>query len=153
VILWAISRGSLAVAGEVERGTMDLTLSRPISRTSYLVSQVGVAVLGLLLMAAAAVAGNLAGSRFNVVETPPSLASLFRPAMGLVGLGCAIFGYTLLVSSLDMVRWRPNLVGSVLTLAGYVSFVVSVLPPMAESSWKPWLERLSRLQADPAVQR
>ena len=39
VSLWGIIRGSAAVAAEVERGTMDLILSRPISRTSYLSSQ------------------------------------------------------------------------------------------------------------------
>ena len=33
---WAISRGSGAVAAEVERGTMDLILSRPIPRWLYL---------------------------------------------------------------------------------------------------------------------
>src|SRR4051794_2784786 len=36
VSIWAIVRGTGAVAGEVERGTMDLILSRPVSRTVYL---------------------------------------------------------------------------------------------------------------------
>ena len=31
ISIWAIGRGSAAVAAEVERGTMDLLLSRPIS--------------------------------------------------------------------------------------------------------------------------
>ncbi len=34
--IWVIGRGSAAVAAEVERGTMDLILSRPVSRTRYL---------------------------------------------------------------------------------------------------------------------
>ena len=40
ISIWAIGRGSAAVAAEVERGTMDLLLSRPVSRSSYLASQV-----------------------------------------------------------------------------------------------------------------
>src|SRR4051812_1424348 len=58
---WAIVRGSGAVAAEVERGTMDLILSRPISRSAYLaanvcVATVGLAILGLALMAGATIA-------------------------------------------------------------------------------------------------
>ncbi len=47
VCVWAISRGSAAVAGEIERGTLDITLSRPVSRPEYLGSQVMGALLGL----------------------------------------------------------------------------------------------------------
>src|SRR5205807_458182 len=50
---WAIARGSGAVAGELERGTMDLVMSRPVSRSSFLSAQVIVGVFGLVLMVAA----------------------------------------------------------------------------------------------------
>ena len=46
VSMWAIGRGSAAVAAEVERGTLDLILSRPVSRWAYLASQVIVAISG-----------------------------------------------------------------------------------------------------------
>ena len=46
VLGWAISRGSAAVAGEIERGTLDLTLSRPVSRSTYLLTQVAFTLLG-----------------------------------------------------------------------------------------------------------
>ena len=52
VSIWSIVRGSAAVAAEVERGTMDLILSRPVSRSSYLASQVGVALAGLVVLGA-----------------------------------------------------------------------------------------------------
>ena len=47
ISIWAIVRGSAAVAAEVERGTMDLLLSRPVARSSYLASQVCMALAGL----------------------------------------------------------------------------------------------------------
>src|SRR5437588_595408 len=50
VSIWSIVRGSAAVAAEVERGTMDLLLSRPVSRSSYLASQVCVAMGGLVVL-------------------------------------------------------------------------------------------------------
>src|SRR5262245_36092868 len=61
VSAWAIGRGSGAVAAEVERGTMDLVLSRPIPRWVYLAAHVfvataGLAILGLALMAGATIA-------------------------------------------------------------------------------------------------
>jgi len=133
----------LAVAGEVERGTMDLVLSRPVSRTSYFGSQVFVAVLGMLVLAVAAILGNLIGSKFNAIETPPPLVVLLRPAGNLVALAWAVFGYTLLFSAVDRVRWRPMMIGSVATLAGYVAFFVAPLPPLEGTAWKTWLERLS----------
>ena len=40
ISIWAIGRGSIAVAAEVERGTMDLILSRPVPRWVYLTSHV-----------------------------------------------------------------------------------------------------------------
>lgn len=143
VVIWAISRASLAVAGEIERGTMDLILSRPIARSSYLTSQVVVALAGMVILAASAVLGNVIGTRFNAIQDPPVLSVLLRPATNLVALASAIFGYTLLVSAIDRVRWRPMTIGSVATFAGYVAFFVAPLPPLEGTAWRTWLERLS----------
>ena len=53
ISIWAIGRGSAAVAAEVERGTLDLLLSRPIPRWVYLSSSVIVSLLGLVVLAGA----------------------------------------------------------------------------------------------------
>jgi beta-exotoxin I transport system permease protein len=144
VALWAISRASGAPAGEVEKGTLDLTLSRPVSRASYLGSQVFVALLGLLILSGALVAGNRVGSQFNVVQAPPRLMVLVKPAINLAAIGLAIYGYTLLLSSIDSVRWRPNLIGSMITLASFILLVIVNLPSMED--WKG-LERFSIFKA------
>jgi beta-exotoxin I transport system permease protein len=138
--LWAIARGSGSVAGELERGTMDLVMSRPVSRTSFVASQMAVGVIGIVLMVGAMLAGNLAGSRYNSLESPPSLLSLSRPAFNLMALTWAIYGYAFMLSSGDIVRWRPTMIASIATLGMYVATVIASLPPFED--WK-WLEKFT----------
>jgi len=147
ISFWPISRGSAAVAAEVERGTMDLILSRPVARWAYLAAQVSVALSGLAILAGALLAGTLIGVRYNVLREPPSTWTLIRPALNLAALGLPMYGYTLLASALDHVRWRPTSVGSVLTLGGYIAFWVSLAPALQDMWWKPWLERISIFKA------
>jgi ABC-2 type transport system permease protein len=141
--MWAISRGSAAVAAEIERGTMDLILSRPVARSTYLASQVLIATVGLAILAGALFAGASVALRYNFLREPPTPSILIWPALNLAVLGLPIYGYTLLASSLDLVRWRPTSIGSVLTLGGMIAYVVSMIPVFQDSSWKPWLERAS----------
>ena len=148
ISIWAIGRGSAAVAAEIERGTMDLILSRPVARSTYLASQV---------LFATGRPGDPGGRaclrerRSRFITT--SCASRRRPrrlvwpALNLAALGLPIYGYTLLASSLDHVRWRPTSIGSVLTLGGIIAYVVSMIPVFEDSSWKPWLERISIFKA------
>jgi len=134
VIVWAIGRGSSAVAREIERGTLDPVLSRPVSRTSYLASQVSFAVIGLLVLGMAMIAGNLAASLYYPLETPPGPLLLARPALNLAALGLAIYGGTVVFSAIDSVAWRSILVGSVLTLGEFILHVVANIPVLEK--WK-----------------
>lgn len=134
VIVWAVGRGSSAVAREIERGTLDPILSRPVSRASYLASQVMFAALGLCLLAAALVAGNQAAGLHYALETPPGPLLIARPALNLAALGLAIYGGTLVFSAIDSVAWRSILVGSVLTLGEFILHVVANIPVL--ENWK-----------------
>ena len=147
ISIWTIGRGSASVAAEVERGTMDLILSRPVPRWVYLTSQVFVATLGLAILPLALLAGALIAVHHNVLREPPTLWTLLPPAVNLAALGLPIYGYTLLASSVDSVRWRPTSIGSGLTLAGVIAFIVSLVPQLQNMSWKPWLERVSIFKA------
>ena len=76
VAIFAIARGSDAVAGELNRGSMEMLLAQPISRLQVLYSQMLVTVGALLLLAFAAWSGTWAGIQSNDVEEevpPPSL--------------------------------------------------------------------------------
>jgi ABC-2 type transport system permease protein len=147
ISMWTIGRGSAAVAAEVERGTMDLILSRPVSRSAYLLAQVCVSLAGLAILALALLAGAAIAVHYNVLHEPPTPWILLAPAVNLAALGLPIYGYTLLASSLDHVRWRPTSIGSVLTLAGFISYVVSMIPVLRNMVWRPWLERVSIFKA------
>ena len=144
IAIWAIGRGSIAVAAEVERGTLDLILSRPVSRTSYLFSHVLIA-RARALFPCLGPGGWEPGSEHGTTpcECPPDSGTLVQPAFNLAALGLPIYGYTLLVSALDQVRWRPTMIGSVLTLAGFIAWVISVIPVLQKYAWRAWLERIS----------
>ncbi len=136
IIVWAIGRGSSAVAREVERGTLDPILSRPVSRSSYLGSQILHASVGLLVLGAALVAGNQAGRLYYTLESPPSAWLVAKPALNLAALGFAIYGGTTLFSAVDIVSWRPMLIGSALTLVEFVIHVLVNLP--AFEDWQKY---------------
>ena len=141
--IWAIGRASAAVGAEVERGTLDLILSRPVSRSSYLFSHVLVAIFGLFFLALALEAGARIATHYNYLRTPVEFWTLMKPALNLAALGLPIYGYTLLVSAIDQVRWRPTMIGSVLTLAGFIAWVVSIIPVLQKYTWRVYLERVS----------
>lgn len=142
VLGWSITRGAAAVGGEIERGSLDLVLSRPVSRSSFLSSHIVFALLGILALATALIAGDMVGSRIFAVKSPPSLVGLLKPAIMVVALGMSAYGYTLPFSTIDLVRWRPSLIASALTLGGLIAMTVS-----RSLEGYDWLEKLSIFKA------
>jgi ABC-2 type transport system permease protein len=139
---WTLARGSAAVAHEVERGTLDLTLSRPVSRSVYLFSHLLFDICGLAVLAIAIVAGTLIADQVFHLKTHLSVLRLMRPAAMLVALGISIYGYTLPFSAADVVRWRSAVTGMAITLGGLVAMMLA-----RQFSGYDWLEKLSVFQA------
>ncbi len=50
-VIWAIGRGSSSVAGEIDRGTMEMLLAQPISRLSIMVVSFLITVIGAFMFA------------------------------------------------------------------------------------------------------
>jgi ABC-2 type transport system permease protein len=74
--IWAISRGSDSVSGELGRGTLEMMLAQPVSRLKLLASHIMVTVTGVALLAAAAWAGTCTGIAMTTVKeeiAPPSI--------------------------------------------------------------------------------
>jgi len=143
IAMFAIGRGANAVGAEIERGTLDLVMSRPVSRSSYLAAHVLTTIIGLLAIAGSLAAGAYAATFYNYLKSPPPAALLAKPAFNLAALAFPMYGYTLLFSSVDIVRWRPMTAGSVLTLAGFIARVIALIPVFKDSSWRPWAEHAS----------
>lgn len=134
-LFWGISRGTAAVAAEIERGTMDMVLSRPVSRTNYLLAHIILTLFGYVLMLVALLAGNLIGEQFHSVDMHPRLVALARPALNVIAMGLAMFGITLALSAWDLVRWRPTMIASILTIAQLVGYAVANQPDTPDDSW------------------
>jgi ABC-2 type transport system permease protein len=143
VAMFALGRGANAVGAEIERGTLDMVISRPVSRSAYLGAQVFTSSLGLLFIAAALAVGAFAATYYNILKSPPSFGLLMKPAFNLAALAFPMYGYTLLFSSMDIVRWRALTAGSALTLGGFIARVIALIPVFEESWWKPWVEHAS----------
>ncbi len=138
VLGWAIARGSGAIAGEIERGTVDLTFSRPISRSTYVGAQVLFMVAGLICMVMALVAGTFLGNLCFAPNAPPSLFDLLKPGVMVVALGLAVFGYTIPLSAIDVVRWRAAVIAAGVTICG----LVGIMQAQQYEGWQ-WIEKIS----------
>src|SRR6476620_3470548 len=56
-IVWAVVRGSAAVSGEISRGTMEMLLAQPISRSAIVFVNAVTTVLGAGVLAVATLVG------------------------------------------------------------------------------------------------
>src|SRR6185295_17362074 len=83
VSIFAIARGSDAVSGEINRGTMEMLLAQPVSRLKVLYTQAGVTIGSLLVLCALTWAGTTVGIyTTQVTENAPS-PHLKIPAFGI----------------------------------------------------------------------
>ena len=73
ISIFAIARGTDAISGEINRGTMELLLAQPVSRLQALYSQAAVTVTGLILLALLSWCGIWCGIHtFSVKEDAPA---------------------------------------------------------------------------------
>ena len=60
--IWAVGRAAGAVAGEIDRGTMELLLSQPVARSRLILAHLGVDLLTIPVLCLSLWAGNWAGA-------------------------------------------------------------------------------------------
>jgi len=104
--VWGITRGSDAVSGPLERGTMEMVLAAPVRRSAVFVTQALATTV-----AAAVLCGVLLASVWSVVTFGPWAgkveAQRFVPAVvNVFGLMVCMAGLTACVSAADSHRWR-----------------------------------------------
>lgn len=132
VLTYCIARGSDVVSGELGRGTMEMLLAQPLSRTKLMASHALVSITGLAVLCSAVWVGIYAGINTNTTLVKHSQAGITLPG----------FNWTLtnpLLSPVDVVTPLNTLVSSSLYIPstinlfalGYFVFGLSVLM----SSW------------------
>lgn len=140
--VWGITRGSDAVSGQLERGTMEMVLAAPVRRVAVFVTQA---------LATTAAAALLCGVLFAAVWTAIALGPWagkvdplrFLPAAANVfGLMVCVAGISAGVSAADSYRWR-----TVGILCGF--YVFSILAKLVGRLSKPlwWVGYVSILNA------
>ena len=140
--VWGITRGSDAVSGQLERGTMEMVLAAPVRRVAVFVTQAlattaAAALLCGVLFASvwAAIAMGPWAGKVDPVRFLPAAANVF-------GLMVCVAGIAAAVSAADSYRWR-----TVGVLCGF--YVFSILAKLVGRLSRPlgWVGYLSILNA------
>ncbi len=122
----AIVLASRAIAGEVESGAIELVLAQPISRGSYMTTQVLFAMMALALLSAGGIAGSLLGQHVYGLTPFTSRATLALLANFWL-LHAATFAVALLISAFSREAGRVGSVAFVLLLISYIAQVLGQL--------------------------
>jgi beta-exotoxin I transport system permease protein len=128
--IWAIGRASGAIAGEIDRGTMELLLAQPISRSKVLVAHLVIDVLAIPVLCLSMWGGTfvgtwLVGLRGHAEPALQTDAWRFGPALlNVAVLLLALGGLTMALSAAG--RFRSRVLGLAVLLA-LVQFLVNVI--------------------------
>jgi ABC-2 type transport system permease protein len=131
--VWAIGRAAGALAGEMDKGTMELLLAQPISRRQVVLSHLAADLVMIPLLCLFIIAGTALGVRaigLREVEVERFAGALFNVAALLFAIG----GYTLALSAIGRFRWRVMSVALGVTL---VQFLVNLLGQLWDVL-EPW---------------
>lgn len=112
LMIWALGRGTSAIAGEIERGTMELLVSQPIPRwkivtSNLMVDMVTIPTLALCMFLGTYIGTTLVPLNNSLLDpTPLDLTPYWRGIVLATGFGFAMSGVTYAISSMGRSRWR-----------------------------------------------
>jgi len=151
--LWAVGRASSAVAGELDRGTMELLMSQPVPRNRLILAHFLVDLIVIPLLCLAIFAGTQFGlavvgpfevdySALDKIKSPIPIphgpatleVSATRQAWALVNLALLMFalsGITMVISALGRNRWRAT---GLATFVGVFMFIANVIGQLWDSA-------------------
>jgi ABC-2 type transport system permease protein len=135
--IWAVGRASGSIAGEIDRGTMELLLAQPLPRPRVILAHLLVDLSTIPILCLSLWAGNcLGGLVVGVLEFGAPVASsrlvvdprVFAPGMvSVAALLFAVSGYTMWLSAAG--RFRSRVLG-VAVLVTLVQFLVNAVAQM-----------------------
>jgi ABC-2 type transport system permease protein len=124
----ALSVAAGAVAAEVERGTVDLVLARPVGRVRFLLGKAAATVAAVTAAHAGALAGVLVATLTVERMDEITLADLWRPFLGSWLLFAALGMVGLLISARSSLRSRAiGLTVSAIVVWYFVNFIALLI--------------------------
>lgn len=139
--IWAIGRAANAIAGEIDRGTMELLLAQPIRRSQLVLAHLLVDAIVFPSLCAAMWLGTYCGTWWMGLQSAPNPMQHVDPLRFLPALLCvamllfSVSGVTMAISSLG--RSRARVWGWAITLL-VAMFLVNVFGQI----WPELLEGL-----------
>lgn len=134
-VVFAISVGTRAIAGDEEAGTLDLVLAHPVSRTRLLLSRFAALMVSLLVVGAAILLVLLAVAKPAQLDIP--VGRLAAAVVHLVLLGLCFGALALTVGA---VVGRRAVVLAVTAAVAVVAYFGNTVAPQIDLGW---LQRLS----------
>lgn len=124
----ALSVAAGAVAAEVERGTVDLVLARPVGRVRFLLGKAAATVTVVTAAQAGALAGVLAATLTVERMDEITMGDLWRPFLGSWLLFVALGMVGLLVSARSSLRSRAiGLTVATIVIWYFVNFIALLI--------------------------
>jgi ABC-2 type transport system permease protein len=121
--IWAIGRASGAIAGEIDRGTMELLLAQPIARWKVITTHLVIDLVTIPVLLLCMILGTTVG--VNWLGLPDvRLAAFLGALVNAAALMFAVSGYTMFLSAIGRYRWRVLGLALGLTL---VQFLINIL--------------------------
>ncbi len=105
---FVIAVATRSLAGEVERGTIDILLACPLARAQLVVTAAAVMVGGLIILLSGLFAGTAVGAALAGSAREVDFAALAWLTVNLLALFLAVSGYSLLFSAINNERGRAT---------------------------------------------
>lgn len=139
---WGIGRAAGAIAGEIDRGTMELLLTQPLSRGRLLFAHLCVDLIAIPVLCLSMWTGTLVGtSVFGLVDQPAAALraepARFAPALANVAVMVfAVSGATMMLSAAG--RFRNRVLGVAIFLF-LIQFLINLIGQLwtAAASLRP----------------
>jgi ABC-2 type transport system permease protein len=133
---WSIGRGSDAVSGEIDRGTMEMLLAQPLRRIELLVAHALATINGVAMISLSAWLGTVTGINVVELESPVRVEPYLYCALNLFAFGFFLAGGTTLLSSMDRYRWRTiGIAAGIVVVEKIVEIIGQSVPRLRWLEW------------------
>jgi ABC-2 type transport system permease protein len=136
-MVYAVGTPTSLLVGDIQRGTMELVLSRNVTKTQVFVCTAIPTVVGMSLLIFIMFLGTVAGTSLFHFDRPVPLFGFFQLAVNSALLASTVGTIALLIASFNRERGRAMMLSvGYLTLDYFINFASNWWPSMA--FLRPW---------------